>query len=45
LAALEAPAPPRLASRWPLAGRWTLTLGVLVSDFDKRRIAVTLQIR
>jgi copper transport protein len=29
----------------PLAGRWTLTLGVLISDFDKRHIAVVLPIR
>jgi copper transport protein len=29
----------------PLAGRWTLTLGVLVSDFDKRHVAVALPIR
>jgi copper transport protein len=29
----------------PLAGSWTITLSPLISDFDKRHVAVTLPIR
>jgi copper transport protein len=29
----------------PLAGRWTVTLGILIGDFDKRHVAAALPIR